>query len=176
MLEDQVAKGNGDVKVFEGMSWYDDSGNPYTAETTISKILADTDVMSESSKAAAKVDTQFEILKKEIGIADADVEASIVRVPFLHWSVSGYSIAYQPGTVNDLYPADTHIAVPEPHGPIINGKDIFKTQLEDALKPHGITVEWVEDWDLYHAMEGEVHCGSNSMRQIPTVKWWETGR
>jgi protein-arginine deiminase len=46
-------------------------------------------------------------------------------------------------------------------------------QMEEALGALGITVHWVEDWDYYHAAMGEVHCGSNAMRQIPQVKWWE---
>ncbi len=59
---------------------------------------------------------------------------------------------------------------------MIDGKDIFKTQLEDALAPYGITVHWVEDWDLYHRLSGEVHCGTNAARTIPAEKWWESGR
>ena len=62
----------------------------------------------------------------------------------------------------------------DPHGPIINGKDIFKQSALDALTPYGITVAWVEDWDFYHAYDGEVHCGTNSRRPIPSnIRWWE---
>lgn len=172
MLEDQVAKGNGGVKMFEGMNWYDDNYKPYSAEKTIQEVLDYTDVMNESASAATEVDAQIELLKKETGLTDAE----IIPVPFLHWPAYGYSLAYQPGTVNGVFLSDTHYASPDPHGPVIDGKDIFKVQLEEALKPLGITVEWVEDWDGYHALEGEVHCGSNSARRIPEVKWWETGR
>lgn len=172
MLEDQVAKGNGGVKMFAGKSWLDDNYKEIPAEATIDQVLANTEVMNESAKAAVEVDAQLALLKKEAGITDAE----IVPVPFLHWPAYGYSLAYQPGTVNSLYLSDTHFAAPNPHGPIIEGKDIFKVQLEEALKPYGITVDWVEDWDGYHRLEGEVHCGSNSLRRIPDAKWWETGR
>jgi len=172
MLEDQVAKGNGGVKMFEGMSWFDDNYKPYPAEKTIQEVLDDAEVMNESAAAAVEVDAQLELLKKETGLTDAE----IVPVPFLHWPAYGYSLAYQPGTVNGVYLSDTHWAAPDPHGPIIEGKDIFKVQLEEVLEPYGITVDWVEDWEGYHALEGEVHCGSNSARKIPEVKWWETGR
>jgi hypothetical protein len=39
-----------------------------------------------------------------------------------------------------------------------------------ALAPLDITVHFVEDWDTYHRQHGEVHCGTNSTRQIPQAK------
>jgi len=86
------------------------------------------------------------------------------------------AVAYQSGTVNGAVLADTHFAAPRPHGPVINGVDIFESQLQKALSALGITVDWVEDWDLYHTLDGEVHCGSNTLRSIPSLGWWETGR
>ncbi len=44
-----------------------------------------------------------------------------------------------------------------------------------AAQPYGISVKFVEDWDLYHRLLGEVHCGSNADRAV-TTKWWETGK
>ncbi len=172
MLEEQVAKGNGGVKMFVGQNWLLDDGTESVAEKSIADVLADTAIMNESAKAATEVDAQLEILKTETGITDAE----IVRVPFLHQPVSGGSLAYQPGTVNSLVPKAGHFIAPDPHGPLIDGKDIMKVQLEDALKPFGVAVHWVEDWDLYHRLSGEVHCGTNAMRAIPEVRWWETGR
>ena len=52
----------------------------------------------------------------------------------------------------------------------------MKEQFEASLAPFGVKVHWVEDWNLYHRLEGEIHCGSNNARRIPSVKWWETGR
>ena len=172
MLEDEVAKGNGNTKMFVGQSWWDDNYNPVPAEVTISQVLADTDVMDESASSAAEVDAQLEILEQETGLS----EDEIIRVPYLHQPVDGYSVAYQPGTVNLISISPTHVGVPDPHGPVIDGVDIFKKQLEDALTPHGISISWIDDWALYHALDGEVHCGTNAARSIPSVKWWETGR
>jgi protein-arginine deiminase len=172
MLEDQVAAGNGGVKMFAGKNWLDDNDVEYPAEATIAAVLADADIMAASAAAAAKIDTQLQALRNETGITDG----SIVRVPFLFWNAYGYAVAYQPDTVNGTVLSDSHYAAPDPHGPVIGGKDIFKTQLEQALAPLGIGVDWVEDWDLYHRLEGEVHCGSNVRRAPPSVRWWETGR
>lgn len=175
MLEEQVKQGNGQTKMFIGKYLsvpVDDEGNQWKdilAETTIQKVLNDPDIMNASAEAAVKVDAQLQTLKEEIGIADEE----IVRIPFLHMDIFGLSLAYQPATVNGTYLSDTDFAAPDPHGPVVKGKDIFKAQMEEALGALGITVHWVEDWDYYHAAMGEVHCGSNAMRQIPQVKWWE---
>jgi protein-arginine deiminase len=75
-----------------------------------------------------------------------------------------------------VYISDTHFGSPDPHGPIIDGKDIFKEAISAPLQELGITVDFIEDWDTYHLGVGEVHCGSNSTRQIPEAKWWESGR
>ncbi|PKN31693.1 MAG: hypothetical protein CVU63_22600, partial [Deltaproteobacteria bacterium HGW-Deltaproteobacteria-20] len=47
---------------------------------------------------------------------------------------------------------------------------------DKTFEAKGITVHFVEDWNLYHRLEGEVHCGSNALRALPAVSWWETGR
>lgn len=172
MLQQQVAAGNGNAQMFVGQYWINDFGQLVSAATTISQVLADTEVMSESAKAATEVDAQVAIIKQATGLTDAE----IIRVPFLHYPSSGYSLAYQPGTVNGVLINATNWMAPDPHGPIIAGKDIFKTEHEQALAAAGITVRWVEDWDLYHRLSGEVHCATNAARAIPSTKWWETGR
>ena len=169
MLLDAQANGNGSTRLFVGKRWLDDMGNELNAETTVSALLANADVMQASAEAAVKVDEQLAILKRETGLTDAE----IVKVPFLHEPVMGASLAHQPGTVNLFVIDERTVAVPDPHGPIINGKDLFKTQLESALAPYQVRVQWVENWNLYHRAAGEVHCGTNAMRAIPSVKWWE---
>ena len=172
MLEDQVTAGNGATPMFVGESWYDDNGKASPAEATIAQVLADTTVMTASADAATEIDGQLAIVKKETGLADAE----IIKVPFLHTSMQGGSYAYIPGMVNGILVSDKDFVVPNPHGPVVAGKDIFQQTMIDRLAPLGITVHFAEDWDEYHAALGEVHCGSNTRRQIPDTKWWETGR
>lgn len=172
MLQDQSTAGNGSTPMFVGKNWVDANNNPVSAQITIDQVLADTDVMTSSDQAAAAIDGQLQTIKQETGLTDAE----IVHVPVLFESTQGYLVAYTPGTVNGLYYADDTFAPPDPHGPMINGKDIFKDQLEQALGALGIKVAWVEDWDLYHALSGEVHCGSNSKRGLmPGEQWWASG-
>lgn len=172
MLEDQVTAGNGATPMFVGESWYDDNGKASPAVATISEVLADTTVMTASADAATEIDGQLAVMKKETGLTDAE----IIKIPFLHTSMQGGSYAYIPGMVNGILVSDKDFVAPNPHGPVIAGKDIFQQTMIDRLAPLGITVHFAEDWDEYHAALGEVHCGSNTRRQIPDTKWWETGR
>jgi protein-arginine deiminase len=159
--------------MFAGLNWLDDNNNPYPAQISISDVLADMDVMSESDLAAAKVNAEFMTLQAATGLQDP---AEVIHIPYLHEPVQGASLAYQVGTVNGLYYAGDTFAAPDPHGPMINGKDIFKDQMETALAAVNIKVVWVEDWDLYHRLSGEVHCGTNSKRGLLAgEQWWTSG-
>lgn len=172
MLEDQVTAGNGATPMFIGESWYDDNGTPSPAQATISGVLADTTVMTASADAATEIDGQLAIVKKETGLTDAE----IVKIPALHTTMQGGSYAYVPGMVNGILVSDKDFVSPNPHGPVIAGKDIFQQAMSDRLAAIGITAHFAEDWDEYHANIGEVHCASNTRRKIPDTKWWETGR
>ena len=173
MLEDALAAGYGDTPMFLDRSWVDiETGVTSPAEVTVKQVLADSEVLQSSAEAAVEIDAQLAILKKETGLTDDE----IIPVPFLHTIYAGKSIAYQPGMVNGLYVADDRFAAPDPHGPVIGGKDIFKAAFSESLGRIGIKVDWIEDWDAYHRFFGEVHCGSNTTRAIPEARWWETGR
>ena len=172
LLTDAVAAGAGATKMFVGMNWYDDQGNPTPAETTVSGVLADTAVMAKSAEVAIAEEHQLEQLKAAVGLKDDDV----LRVPSLDQPVGGKALAYVPGMVNGIYLSDTVFGAPETHGPLVGGIDPFKATFEATLVTAGIRVVWIEDWDLYHAEAGEVHCGSNTQRAIPSFKWWEQAR
>jgi protein-arginine deiminase len=173
MLEDAVAAGHGDVTMFVGKVWADfETGKETPAEISIKDVLANTQVMQASAEAAAEVDAQLEIIKQETGLTDDE----IIKIPFLHTTIEGKSAAYSPGTVNGVYISDTHFGAPAPHGPVIDGEDIFEAGISAPLKAIGVTVDFIEDWDGYHLGVGEVHCGTNSTRKVPDAKWWESGR
>lgn len=168
MLEAQSAAGNGAVPMFVGKNW--DSRT--AAQVTIDQVLADTEVMQASAEAAVEVDAQLAIIKAATGLKDDE----ILRIPYLHMPYSRGSVAYQPGMVNGLYLSDTHFVAPDPHGPQIDGTDPFKDVMTSKLAAVGVTVHFAEDWDLYHRAMGEIHCGTNATRAVPTAKWWESGR
>jgi protein-arginine deiminase len=168
MLQTASNAGNGNVPMFIGKFW----SQTEPAQVTIDQVLADTEVMQATAEAAAEVAAQVAIIQAATGLADSE----IIHIPYLHMAYSSGSIAFQPGMVNGIYISPTHFVAPDPHGPVIAGKDIFKGIMEERVAPTGVTVHWAEDWDLYHRNLGEVHCGTNATRQIPTAKWWESGR
>ncbi|MHC4845540.1 MAG: protein-arginine deiminase family protein [Planctomycetota bacterium] len=60
----------------------------------------------------------------------------------------------------------------DPFGPRVEGVDAFAQPVIDALTPLGLTVDFVDDWYPYHEWWGEVHCGTNAVRDPPATPWW----
>jgi protein-arginine deiminase len=61
---------------------------------------------------------------------------------------------------------------PDPHGPLVNGVDLYKQATERALAGSPVRLRWSEDWDFLHRGLGEVHCGTNSLREPVKSDWW----
>ena len=68
----------------------------------------------------------------------------------------------------------------DPTEPDLNGngrfdshRDPFKQWVATFIPP-GITVNYIDDWLIYHIGLGEVHCSSNDERQLPiNNNWWD---
>ncbi|MFC4854071.1 protein-arginine deiminase family protein [Actinophytocola glycyrrhizae] len=73
-------------------------------------------------------------------------------------------MAATPGIPNGLSIDARTYAAPDPHAPVVDGKDIFRTVTERALR--GVTVHWVEDIGWAHLGGGEVHCTTNAWRAV----------
>jgi len=163
MLQDQKAAGNGSTAMFSGTS----------GATTIDAVLSNTSLMTHNQDAAADIQAQVDIIKTATGLTDAE----IVKIPITHRLTSSKSVAHLPGTVNGIALSDKIFFAPEPHGPVIGGKDIFKAAFEASMMTWGITVYWVEDWDLFHALDGEIHCATNVDRVVTAGEtWWTSGK
>lgn len=169
---------NGDVLMFQGQYWYDQNPDGTVtrraAQRTINSILMDTDLMAFNQQVQAHVDMLRMQIQHDTGIPDSD----IIEIPFLWEQVDmGRALAYQPGTVNLLLYNGTHAVIAKPHGPVIGGMDAVQADMTQRMMMAGVTPHFAEQWDLLHALEGEVHCGTNAVRRIPTdVHWWEVGR
>lgn len=185
MLLDAQADGYGSTMLHVGKFWYTNNGTA-PADISIDDVLADPDLLEASQNAQAAIDDEVAKLQAEIGLS-AD---EIIEMPFLfdevQYGQTSYNIAYQPGTVNSLVMGDT-IVIPKPFGPNIGGVDIFEADLEQRLGTalnqlgadgQGMDVFFADDWDVYHRLDGEVHCGTNPEAPAPfsSVSWWETGR
>jgi len=116
-----------------------------------------------------------EILKNGAAVPDTDV----IGIPGL-WAAGltgggdvAHASAFVPGFVNLLYVtagAGSISIMPKSFGPYdAGGDDVYESVL-DGLIPGN--KNYVDDWDLYHRLDGEVHCGTNTKRDIPGDLGW----
>lgn len=107
--------------------------------------------------------------------------------PALAPPMFGACIAHTPGVVNGLVvtrggptmssPREVTYVMPRPYGPEERGRCAFETHIDAVLGPSsktGVTTAYADDFESYHLLEGEIHCGTNSIRRPPTDRfWWE---
>jgi protein-arginine deiminase len=117
---------------------------------------------------------------------DLDRDADVIPVPVIFapvnpaWTMCG---ALTADMVNMLILKDRCL-VPSPFGPLLHGADQFKKALADGLNDklnNPPMLRFINDWYTYHDLEGEIHCGTNSLRrpadldrwlQSDMTKWW----
>jgi protein-arginine deiminase len=198
LLREARASGAGSARLFVGKTKFpapksDDllglirayaAGPVAPATRTVRAILSDQRLMTRNAQAAVFIDRQLRTL-----LAATDLQANeLVRVPVLfdagQSAIGGAGrgaagrltwTAYSPGIANSLSLGDGTVVAPDPHGPSIGGRDLFRQDSEQALGRVGVRVDWVDDWEWLHRGEGEVHCSTNAFRDISaSVRWWET--
>jgi protein-arginine deiminase len=80
--------------------------------------------------------------------------------------------AYIPGAVNGVLLGRDRYLAPKQWGPVIGGKDIFTAAVTAAYVRAGLRVSYIDDWNTYHLGMGEVHCGTNTLRDV-SAPWWK---
>ena len=121
--------------------------------------------------------------KKELKLDDSDIiDIPVLFVGTVQWndpenpitvtSVSSAN-AYSPNMINLLVVND-HLVIPDPLGPISDGKDQFKDAVESSLDDFDLHLDFIYNW-VYHEAKGEIHCGTNAKRVIPSelINWWQ---
>ena len=83
----------------------------------------------------------------------------------------GKLLSAHPGAINGIVIDETHYISPQQFGPVIEGVDILQSAVTNAYKQGGLDVTYVDDWYTHHAIAGEVHCGTNTIREIGS-QWW----
>jgi protein-arginine deiminase len=104
-------------------------------------------------------------LQEALGLPDEDVRevpALFANEPGTYWSAA----ALTPGMVN-LSSMGRYSLVPDPFLAPFWDDFTSRTLRGTAQKPMPI-----DDWADYHLELGEVHCGSNALREPPDQKWW----
>ncbi|MCK6504663.1 hypothetical protein L6R53_14875 [Myxococcota bacterium] len=143
---------------------------------TIGQILADTALLRVNEDVQAEgIDPNVERMMEHLGLEESD----IVRVPALfeeYPGCGGATLSLVPGTINmTVWPADEGVLafLPDPflRADVEDRSTDSFIPLIEALLPRDVEPVWLDDWDWYHALMGEVHCGSNT-RRTPTATWW----
>ena len=79
--------------------------------------------------------------------------------------------AFYPETINGIVLSNSQYVAPNPWGPIIDGKDIIAEAVSAAYAKINYNVSYMDDWFSHHTGDGEVHCGSNAIRDA-FAQWW----
>jgi hypothetical protein len=149
---------------------------------TVGDILADSSMQSLNEDIQLDyLDPAIEKLKTELGLTDDD----IIKIPMLFeeaFECGGYTATLLPGTVNMLVGTNSDgssakLVIPDPYlRSDVNDQstDAFIAHVNNLL-PAGNEPFWIDDWAEYHMMLGEVHCGSNTLRE-PVEDSWNKGR
>jgi protein-arginine deiminase len=167
--------------------------------TTIDEMLANEDLMSVQKRCAERIEGNLQILKEATGVTDDEIirlPAMFKGNPFSDLSAilsgnatDGSTVGGNPASnatdelkVGALFPGvingvvltdfDTYIA-PNPWGPVVNGTDVLAEKLTSLYASVGMNVVYIDDWNTHHNFGGEIHCGTNTVRDMD-VEWYSS--
>lgn len=141
---------------------------PGEVERSAAEALKDKELLAAQVFVQMKIDEVRRRLQEELAIADAEIiEIPVLfRESFFKEQPGRYE-AWTTNMVNSLLVGRTLI-VPDPHGPLIAGRDLFLQAVRERLEPAGCAVVPVDNFFPYHRWAGEVHCGTNATRHPPS--------
>ncbi|KAL7932960.1 hypothetical protein V8C35DRAFT_328157 [Trichoderma chlorosporum] len=153
-------------------------------ELTISDLLTE-QLIKENTAFAHRIAKVQQILEDETGIPKEYIHqvASIFETGFClppdegvlpeRNCSSDYAVALYPGVLNGVVLSDSVYLSPDPWGPVIDDVDIMKKATDEVYGKSGLDVVYIDDWYSHHEGGGEVHCGTNTVRN-PAHGWWES--
>ncbi|MEV1025068.1 protein-arginine deiminase family protein [Streptomyces sp. NPDC050264] len=199
LLRDVRKKGHGGDLLHGGLPELEWPYDTRVDQRSVDAFLADTQFIGTNDRAAERIDADLALLKAKAGLTDAE----IVRVPalftarsldyrMLETEIAGMedgpekearqkelagmrdAVAEIPGTVNGLVLNGGRYVAPKPYGPVLNGKDVFAEAITKAFRGIGHQVTYVDDLISSHISEGEIHCATNTLRDVfgPSNRWW----
>ena len=136
---------------------------PGEFERSVAEALNDKDLMAAQEFVQEKIDAVRRTLQDGLGVANDD----IIEIPVLfNSSPKEFRGRYYSETVNmvNCLLIGRDVIVPDPLGPVVNGKDVLLQAVKDRLEPLGCRVVAVDNFYPYHRWGGEVHCGTNATR------------
>jgi protein-arginine deiminase len=197
LLQDAQAAGHGDVPLYsrktdspvEGVAVENCTNETYgcvsipVSNKTISEFLSESKISTTNSEAAQRIKANIDILKAGTGVTDDE----IYHLPMLFKSINRNDypyigpraadeklacVAVYPGTINGvvLTGFGSYLA-PRPWGPLIDGKDVMAEATRAVYEKLGWKVRFLDNWNSHHKYGGEVHCGTNTVREMGRC-WW----
>jgi Protein-arginine deiminase (PAD) len=160
----------------KGIKWRDPDPTLESYEMTAAQIE------TYNKTCQSKIDTAAVKFKKELGLTAADI--GHVPVIYIHAIYAGARADALIAGMGNMLVLGTECIAPKPFGPghfsgpgvVSVDIDLFEASYRATLADCGLNVTFIDDWDTYHLLKGEVHCGTNTLRKAdPAVKWWEFG-
>ncbi|XP_078498935.1 protein-arginine deiminase type-3-like isoform X2 [Lissotriton helveticus] len=158
LFREKQQQGHGDAVMFQGLK---------APQRTIDNILSDEKMRVECHYVQSCINWNRNILKKELGLTEQD----IIDIPVLFSLELKKARAFFPNMVNMLV-LGSHLGIPKPFGPIIDGKCCLEEEVQSLLEPLGLHCTFIDDYLSYHQYDGNVHCGTNVLRHAFSFKWW----
>ncbi len=169
LFQELQARGLGDLRLREGKTL---SGR--SAAIAIDEVLGDEKLKASNDRFQGFIDQNRTILSQELGLAADD----IIDLPMLfegftrRHTTTERADSFFPNMVNMIV-LGSQLAIPKPFGPQLNGVCQLEAAVRSQLEPLGLTCHFIDDWDAYFSAFGELHCGTNVVRQPFARLWWE---
>jgi len=162
--------------------WFDQmlpNAHGIPAFITVEEVLADADLRTLNTvNIQSKINTIKGILDAAPGSPLNYVPVPVIYTGFLtNFDTKGESVAFTPGLSN-FQRVNGNLYFPRQYGPRTTlvlpiGGVMFIDPFESAVRTRFSNARFVDDWDLYHRLDGEVHCGSEVIHAPFTLDWWE---
>jgi protein-arginine deiminase len=143
----------------------------------------------------ARIDGIVNNLQDEIDLTPNDIiHVPVIFYPFLqNWNPNSqnpdhlppHSVAALTADMVNLLVTRDRVVVPKPYGPKPNaGADYFERDFTQDIQQanNALGIVYIDDWYTYHDLDGEIHCGTNTLRRPANMgawaatrwaRWWE---
>jgi protein-arginine deiminase len=169
LLQDLQNQGWEDLQLREGKTL-----GRRSADIAIKDVLADQGLQASNERFQGFITQNRDILIEALGVTADD----IIDLPMLFEgstridSTTERADSFFPNIVNMIV-LGSHLALPKPFGPRLNGVCQLEAAVRSQLEPLELICHFIDDWDAYFAERGELHCGTNVVRQPFTLAWWD---
>ena len=125
-------------------------------EITVDMTLSNAKLMAANDSASKIMVNNRNKLMRELNL----VETDLIELPIF---IKPNGLVLWPNPVNGLVLGDFYIA-PKPFGPILEGRDYIEEFCREAFAKTKTVVHFLDVYDRYSMGAGEIHCGTNAIR------------